>query len=60
MFHGLAGDDLLHSHFHLLAIEGVLPERVEKTNITAFKPEEETPCSDVQDLTQNTDLSPGH
>lgn len=60
MFHSLAGNDLLHGHFHLLAIEGVLPGRVEKTNTTAFKPDEETPFYDVQDLTQNIDLSLGH
>ena len=27
MLHRLPSDDLLHGHFHLLAVEGVLPVR---------------------------------
>lgn len=32
VFHGFSRDDLLHSHFHFLAVEGVLQGGAEQTS----------------------------
>ena len=44
VLHGLSSNDLLHRRFHLLAVEGVLPGRAEKTDRKGPEPSgEKTP-----------------
>lgn len=41
VLHGFPSDDLLHGHFHFLAVEGVLPGEGRKQIGRAFRPEGE-------------------